>query len=254
MENKWICKRCGNEQYVKPKKNEICNHNGCKGRFRRHSKCNCGKWFLNIHDQKYCSNTCKSEEHIKILKCHQCGRVFKRYTSNIKGEMNFCNIQCMREYEKTLHEDRVCLTCGKTFSVISSTIRSSNAEGKYCCKECYNKSLEKEGCKGYRADFGRLKKRYFKGVQFCAICGTTSKIHIHHIIPFKMTQDNRKKNLIPLCSKHHVQIERMCKDFIECMDDKETALDMLNSILRTRQLATWGVIKGIYEKRRDAKY
>lgn len=251
MKDKWICKRCGREVFEKPVKNAICNQDGCKGRFRHYSKCDCGKWYPNFNsDKKYCSNNCETRKgHSVIVKCHQCGKLFKRSASNVSARMNFCNMQCLREYQKTLHEDRLCLNCGKKFSVISSTIKSSNAMGKFCCKECYHKYMEKEDWEGYRADFKRLKKKYFKGIQFCAICGTTKKIHIHHIIPFKITQDNRKKNLIPLCSRHHVQIEHISRDFIECMEDKETALDMINNILRTRQLATWAVLNGLYEER-----
>jgi len=38
-------------------------------------------------------------------------------------------------------------------------------------------------------------------------CNETENLHIHHIIPFRMTQDNSLDNLITLCQKHHKMVE-----------------------------------------------
>lgn len=249
--DKWVCQRCGNEITDKPYRNQICNKDGCKGRYKQLRLCECGKWFYtNDPNRKYCSNECTARPKRSIeLECAHCGKTFKRAVSNCRNsKLHFCDIECQRLYEKTLKEERVCKYCGNHFTVYKSAVEKTNASGNYCSCECYYKAMEKEGTPYYRADFGRIKRRNFKGKQFCAICGTTKNIHIHHIIPFKLTQDNSLDNLIPLCSKHHVQIERMSEPFISSMtDDLPTAKMLLNNILRERQTCTRFALKRIAE-------
>jgi len=33
MKDKWVCSKCGYTMLEKPSKNQICNLDGCKGRF-----------------------------------------------------------------------------------------------------------------------------------------------------------------------------------------------------------------------------
>ena len=194
--------------------------------------------------------------------------------------------------------ERTCKNCGKLFSVYKSALRSSNASGNYCKRECYNQFLKtrkgklnnnysriERNCdyckkdilvipskiKEYRnhfcsricksifhigeysgdknanwrgghinrkGDFYSIKTRYFKKKQFCALCGTFKKIHIHHIIPFRNTQDNSLKNLIPLCVKHHRSVEIITNKLIDKrLSIKNIGLFMKN-ILRDRQQHT----------------
>jgi 5-methylcytosine-specific restriction endonuclease McrA len=37
----------------------------------------------------------------------------------------------------------------------------------------------------------------------CAICRTQNNLNCHHIVPYRVTQDNSKRNLITLCDKCH---------------------------------------------------
>lgn len=253
--DKWICRKCGHETTEKPYKNQLCGKDGCKGRFKKHRQCKCGAWF-EVNDPKavYCSPKCESKgEHKFLLTCCQCGKEFVRYKSNIKGskQSSFCGIECQREYEKTLKEQRICEQCGEPFVVYKSAIRGTNATGRFCSRTCHDQSLMVPGSNGYRADFGKVKKKYFNKTQFCAFCGTTKNIHIHHIIPFRITQDNSVDNLIPLCAKHHVQFENYSRPFIESMgEDIDAAKFMLNSMLRRRQRATREVIVDLANKRR----
>lgn len=241
--HKWVCSKCGREIIEKPYKNQICNNDNCKGRFKRYTKCICGKWFENSKDEKkYCSDKCSGRKEyekrtgkIKI-KCFYCGKEFERYNSNVKCKKPFCSIDCMRNYEKTLKAKRKCMECGKVFYVYKSAITKTNASGNFCSRKCYDAYLgHQEHGKYYRADFEQVKKKYFSGVQFCAICGTTKNIHIHHIIPYRFTQDNGVDNLIPLCRKHHKMIECLWLPFISMMDDKELAKKYANISLRNRQ-------------------
>lgn len=301
--DKWVCQKCGREATERPYKNQICNKDGCKGRFKRLRLCKCGEWF-HAKDEKtvYCSSDCTAKENHKVtLRCACCGKEFERHKGNVKNTNKaFCSKECLDKYRETLHEDRICKHCGKKFSVISSTIRSSNASGNFCSRKCYNeyqKTLTGEknnhytrrvvycptcgeqftaipskmaeyknvfcswvckckyhknyvggeknvnwkgGTSRYRGDFEEVKREHFFGIKWCAACGTTKGIHIHHIIPYRLSADNSVDNLIPLCRKHHKQIEHATLEFIESFGEGEydTAKMYMNNILRSMQMTT----------------
>lgn len=37
----------------------------------------------------------------------------------------------------------------------------------------------------------------------CVICGSAQRVHVHHIVPFKLTENNSYSNLTTLCYWHH---------------------------------------------------
>lgn len=254
---KWVCNKCGNERTDKPKKNEICPSSGCKGRFQYYTQCRkCGEWFRSHEGKTFCDH-CKqsSPQYRRIgmvnVVCFQCGKAFPRFKGNVKGKKQFCGIDCLREFEKTRWIDRSCKECGKQFMVYRSAIEHTNASGNYCSRSCYDKSMSIEGSVSYKGGFERVKREHFSGVQFCAICGTTKRIHIHHIIPFRLTQDNGLDNLVPLCIRHHKQFENVTLPFINAMDDMSAAKFLLNSIIRNRQQETMQIISSIVRQWRQ---
>lgn len=171
------------------------------------------------------------------LTCDCCGNTFMRYTGNVKSKLHFCNRECRNNYYKADVESRVCQHCGKEFKVYSSTLRDSNASGNYCSRECYWESMKSD--EFIYSGFNRAKKTLFARPQFCAICGSTKKVQIHHIIPARLTADSRKENLLPLCAKHHIEIERMTAPLHEMFKgDYDTELMLLNTIFRMRQAVT----------------
>ena len=250
MNEKWVCGRCGNERFAKPMKNEACS---CHGRFRHFVPCKvCGDWFPT-HGATVCTSCAengfkRSHGSSVGVVCAYCGKSFRRPKANAKGKRQFCDIDCQRAYERTLWSERTCKECGKPFKVRESAIRSSNASGNYCSRDCYERSLHLEGSKQWRNGFERVKRQSFGGVQFCAICGTTKNIHIHHIIPYRMTKDNGTDNLIPLCASHHAKVEAIWKPFIESFENPEDAKFYVKNVLRARQAATMAVVKSIIEK------
>ena len=253
--NRWLCNKCGRAIYKKPYKNMICQKNGCVGRFKRETQCNCGKWFANSSgDKKYCSHKCLTKYKdvgYRLIKCCFCGKETLKYKSSIKGGKNFCDLQCMRNYEKTLTQKRKCHYCGKEFYVYKSALRTPNTNGKYCSRDCCDKAKIMPYKEYDRGNFEEVKAKYFSYPQFCAICGTTKNIHIHHIIPYRLTQDNSPSNLVPLCIKHHPEYEKASLGFIELMkDDYETAKVMLNNMWRAKQRVTMQVIRRILSERK----
>ena len=46
-------------------------------------------------------------------------------------------------------------------------------------------------------------------LDFCCICGKTSDLHNHHIIPRAKGGTEHETNMITLCTKHHTWIHRL---------------------------------------------
>lgn len=253
---KWVCKKCGYEIFEKPRKNQICKKNECKGRFRHYSKCkDCGEWFLDDKTNRTRCDACSFTAGHKrngalTLICTHCGKKFQRYAANAKSQNSYCSRDCMEKSRTAEKIKNTCKWCGKPFSVYASSIAASNASGKFCSTKCYHESMTIDGERTY-AGFRTSKRINFKGKQFCAVCGTTKNIHIHHIVPNRLTHDQGKDNLIPLCAVHHPMIEAVTREFISSMDGEiEVASELLKIALRDRQIQTYSMLK---ELRRTAR-
>jgi hypothetical protein len=148
-----------------------------------------------------------------MVKCANCGKEFKRVPSQVKEKKNqFCSWECKCEY----HHNYI--------------------EGEKNCNWI-------GGHAKYKGNFETVKKKHFRGTQFCFVCGTHKNVHIHHIIPYNMTHDNSVENLIPVCNRHHRIVECASKEFIKTMPDKKKALEYLNLMFRFRQKITLDYIK-----------
>jgi 5-methylcytosine-specific restriction endonuclease McrA len=95
------------------------------------------------------------------------------------------------------------------------------------------------------------KEKFKKGLEFCAICGTKEKIQLHHIIPYKYTQDNNLDNILPLCLSHHRRIDGMTNRLIKSVVNPnfEELKYILNSIYREKQLIMYYIIKEIIKNK-----
>lgn len=73
---------------------------------------------------------------------------------------------------------------------------------------------------------------------FCADCGATKGLQVHHIIPYRLTADNGQDNLVPLCLKHH-KVAEMAFLEIEraAMTDLEGTKVIMAAEFRARQAA-----------------
>lgn len=186
--------------------------------------------------------------------CAQCGKQFRRYAGNVKSEKSYCSRDCMEESRAAIKLVKICKQCGKPFAIYASSVESSNASGNFCSTKCYHESMTIDGERTY-AGFAAAKKRNFDGKQFCAVCGTTKNIHIHHIIPNRLTHDHSKGNLIPLCAKHHAAIEPATRNFIASMNgDIKMAGTLLKIVLRDRQFRTYSILCALTENRGENRW
>jgi hypothetical protein len=70
-------------------------------------------------------------------------------------------------------------------------------------------------------------------------------LDVHHIVPFRLTQDNRQVNLLPLCKRCHKVVECVLNDVLAVGVRPFDLLLALGSILRERQLATFMTLRRI---------
>ena len=196
--------------------------------------------------------------------CKTCGKHFWVYESSLlcsNSSGNFCCRKCYNEHMKTLTGEKnhhytsimvKCANCGKEFKRVPS--HANENKNQFCSWKCkceyHHNYIEGEkncnwigGHAKYKGNFDTVKKKYFRKINFCFVCGTHKNVHIHHIIPYNISHDNSLENLIPVCSKHHRIIECASKKFINTMPDKKLALEYLNIIFRSRQRAVLNYIK-----------
>lgn len=104
-------------------------------------------------------------------------------------------------YKKTPRKITGCHHCGREFAC---------SRAKFCSKECYSRSQTiVRRIKPSKAEWRPARKEALQKNPFCAVCGTFKNLHVHHIIPYRLSQDNDQKNLIPLCGKHHTIVEKL---------------------------------------------
>jgi hypothetical protein len=206
-----FCEDCGIEFYVRKDKNPpLCKRCGSvKG----------GKLTGSIN-------------RVATHPCKNCGSPIKDSSGD-----TYCSIDC-RKKDKRI--DRVCKYCGDVFQVYKSALKTgTNTSGNFCSRQCYEQWLcNTERVKHYGVSWKKIRQSVIKKYPFCAICGTTKNLQVHHIVPYNITNDNRDENLIPLCVKHHKKVESITHDIEMVEDNHDRMLFVLNNMLRSQQQAT----------------
>lgn len=203
--------------------------------------------------------------------CEVCNKGFDIYASSLRSSNasgRFCSRACYTEFKRTLTKtkhhrynkvDTTCSYCGTNIQVIPARIKLYS--NHYCSNECRHNGhigvyagIANPNWRGghiqRKGNFSTIKTIHFNKIQFCAMCGTTKRIQIHHIIPFRYTQDNSLSNLIPLCVAHHRVVEIMTWDIIDSCENTDfvRAKELLNIILRDIQFNIYKNIKRYIEK------
>jgi len=192
-------------------------------------------------NNKRLDTTCK----MIIVKCDHCGKELGRdYPYQAKG-YNYCNASCQMHhaYKIGLRDKyKIAVKAQKASQVKmkkhnwlnNKKSRDKQREVMQTDKYRINASLRKVGDKnpmfGKKGELAGHYKggscRTIYGTSFrgplwkkiklnirkrdnnkCRHCGTEEYLQVHHIVPFKCTQDNSEDNLITLCSKCHAHAE-----------------------------------------------
>src|SRR5688572_5154283 len=175
-----------------------------------------------------CGQTESIRDDNPAIRCRTCASRIAGTKSGIKksaaAKLNGCSRACevcgTRHYNsrfcsKPCHQSvierevRTCKFCSANFEIRKSTLRT-NASGNFCSRLCYEKFLcRTDKVSGRGSQWRRIRKGILRIIPCCVLCGTTKGIQVHHVIPYRLTRDNSPRNLVPLCRKHHREIESL---------------------------------------------
>ncbi|MFD2249313.1 hypothetical protein FHS82_003074 [Pseudochelatococcus lubricantis] len=122
------------------------------------------------------------------------------------SRQKFCSRACRVAARST---ERTCTTCGTEFRIARSILSGrSNSCGRFCSRPCYERHLcRTPRIRGRGSRWVAVRREALRLTPFCACCGGRKHLQVHHIIPFRLTQDNSQTNLIPLCRVCHKRVE-----------------------------------------------
>ena len=182
----------------------------------------CGKEFRYLktaYSGKYCSRKCKHIGHRKpesyvVKQCVKCGKVF---TSWVYFNQKYCSQVC---YGRTKHNiEKQCLQCGKLYY----TIKCRREKSKFCSRLCQNTWQARQQIKSPPNPASRLCCVFWKGIRkavllrdghACQKCGSSFRLMVHHIVPWRISHDDGPDNLITLCQPCHVVADRPIRNFL----------------------------------------
>lgn len=217
-------------------------------RYRDRVCCDCGKLESIRSDNPaqrcvHCSGRINGAKGLETKKanahkfvCTHCRVEFRRSKSACRFHNNFCSWACRKAFTAVL---RTCKACGCGFSVPRSVVSGkTNSRGNFCCRPCYEKWLCRTGrTTGRGSQWYKASTEARRLAPFCAICGTSHRLDVHHIVPFRLTHDNDQSNLIPLCKKCHKFIESLTHDIEAVEDDFDRMKEILATSLYWKQMA-----------------
>lgn len=205
----------------------------------------CGKIFeVRISRLKhgrgiFCSEECKKTYVNPNKHERECPVCLEKFNCSKGSRKRFCSPACsyaarglglvrrttrkpyVTKARKSDIVQEICCICKCMF------ISKNKRRQSHCSVKCYNvtKSRRMSGAKNFFYKNGMAKKkRSYRGDEWneirrivyerdkwsCAICGVwcgKKKIQCHHIVPFRISNDNSEENLVTLCVSCHGRIE-----------------------------------------------
>lgn len=175
--------------------------------------------------------------------CRYCNSQFWRY-NYLKNSRIFCSKICGDKHRSIYEKiDKSCLHCNKQFKYTPKP--NSNSVGNYCSITCRNNaySVYKGGHIGTRPRWKTQRNRFLNlGNNFCFKCGSNSKIHVHHVIPYRISKDDSFNNLVSLCPKCHSSIEKITFKIDRLPKEKQL---LFSAIVHANLQDSWLLFKGM---------
>ena len=199
---KRICEICGKEFFVIP---STIKRGG--GRFCSY-KC-MGKWESNNRRGKN-SYGWKGGRVEQV--CKNCGKRFlvKVYRLKLKDRVKFCSVECKKKWkrENPLPEEirEKMSEARKKYFSIKENLEKISGDKSHLWKggitPIYIMRLSGSKWKVI------IKKVYKRDNYQCQLCGKKGgKLNAHHIIPWRVSHNDKMSNLITLCRSCHSKIE-----------------------------------------------
>ena len=160
--------------------------------------------------------------------CENCGKTFQVDASRVKhGRGRNCSPTCgyasITSAPKPHRIKFSCIGCGVEFDRNPSWLKRRGA-GKYCTRSCRDKHWVgdknpnwQNGDKVYKRGprWFSIRRRMLARDGACVSCGATEKLHVHHVVPFRMfagpDEANVYSNLVTLCPPCHRRADAQFK-------------------------------------------
>lgn len=92
-----------------------------------------------------------------------------------------------------------------------------------------------------------IRKEAIRAAPFCAWCGTcrSDSLQVQHIVPYRLTRDNRHVSLVPLCRRCHKLVELLNVEVEALGLSPESIARVADLQLRARQAMTRSVLSHV---------
>jgi len=191
-------------------------------------------------------------------KCKQCGEFFyarRAALLHTNASGNFCSRPCYNAWQRKQTGslspsyrkiDTTCDECGTLISVTPSKMKIYVHH--FCspsCRSRYTGRSLRRGRTPYGAAWKEARATALRTQRVCAFCATTHGLHVHHIVPWRLSLSHAQSNLIPLCCKHHMCVERYTDTVLKEGVDATQFFEIFGNILRSAQLVSLAVLSDI---------
>ena len=149
--------------------------------------------------------------------CQFCGKVFDPVNERSSHPARYCSRECSHKAQTT-RVTLVCRQCGKQFQRKAYMEKWSRERGPFCSFRCYGHWQEENLCGDNNTNYQnqssrrgasqlvRNRKKVLQRDDYkCVLCGSTSRLHVHHKIGWQPHQINPHEldNLETLCASCH---------------------------------------------------
>jgi len=133
----------------------------------------------------------------------------------------FCSKKCVGiangKRKAKMKESRLTATC--ICGAKLTYPKSLSYRRKFCSRDCANKAMATARVYEYGRTWpAQRRKARKRDCDTCQNCGSTDNLHVHHIVPFRISRDNRLRNLVTLCASCHTTEEARLRSIEEPRD------------------------------------
>lgn len=184
-----------------------CAHCGTSFRFKRSDG-----YGARATRGQFCSFACKIASPVVVTTCAGCGDPFTTQAGVYRARpRKYCSKRCAR-VAPVEPVTLSCAVCAAAFVVPPRRVGSA----KCCSRPCQAKYVGRLARRRTVDRMSRITTAAWKERRAevlardghrCLDCGTGERLTVHHIVPWRETQDDRIENLVTLCRRCHLMAE-----------------------------------------------
>jgi 5-methylcytosine-specific restriction endonuclease McrA len=164
--------------------------------------------------------------------CRKCGKEFRSHKAQTARQQGiYCSVTCARSGSPTRKRTRAvctCKVCGASFEKHVSEMRKNTGAEHFCSSRCWYEHNQGERhvlwTGGQNERINPVAAKWRKAVlrrdkRHCRICHNTTRLEVHHILPFGTHGEQRwaMTNGLTLCHGCHVKFRHRELDHSEML-------------------------------------